>query len=149
MHVHHVEFINFIQVQVAIVLMIIVYRYLPGASFTHMNEKPKMNELFFLEPKDGGNPVRISERIGAQNIKLATYLLNDNDGTIMHAIENDAGGITETMNREIFRRWLNGSGVQPVSWKVLVDGLRDIAQLKELANDIVDALIMNTVQCHE
>ena len=104
-----------------------------------MNDKPTMNQLILLKRTDGGNPVRISERIGAQNIELGTYLLNDNDGAIMPTIEENAKGITETMNRNIFQRWLAGKGV-PRSWKVLVDGLRDIALLKELANDIVDAL---------
>ena len=107
-------------------------------NFPHMNEKPIMNQLTLLERSDGGNPVRISERIGARNSDVGIYLLKDDHGVIMETIAQNARGNTEAINREIFRRWLAGNGA-PVSWKVLVDAL-ERAQLKALANDIVDAL---------
>ena len=109
------------------------FRYFP-----HMNEKPTMNLLMILERGDGGNPVRISERIGARNSDVGTYLLKDDHGVIMETITENARGNTDAINREMFRRWLAGSGA-PVSWKALVDAL-ERAQLKALANDIVDAL---------
>ena len=107
-------------------------------NFPHMNEKPTMNQLTILEQGDGGNPVRISERIGARNLDVGTYLLKDNHGVIMETIAENAKGNAGAINREMFRRWLAGSGV-PVSWKELVYAL-ERAQLKTLANDIVDAL---------
>ena len=103
-----------------------------------MNEKPTMNQLNMLERGDDGNPVRIAERIGAKNFEVGTYLLQDDEGVIMTTITENARGNTEAINREIFRRWLAGSGAS-VSWKVLVDALEK-AKLKALTNDIVDAL---------
>ena len=107
-------------------------------NFPHMNERPTMNQLAILERGDGGNPVRICERIGAKYSYVGTYLLKDDHGVIMETVADNASGNIDTINREMFRRWLTGGGA-PVSWKVLVDAL-ERAQLKALANDIVDAL---------
>ena len=108
-------------------------------NFLHMNEKPTMNQLtVVLERGDGGDPVRISDRIGARSSDVGTILLKDDHGVIMHTITANALGKAEAVNREMFRRWLAGSGA-PVNWKTLVDVLES-AQLKALANDIVDAL---------
>jgi hypothetical protein len=108
-------------------------------NFPHMNERPTIIQLtIILERGDGGNPVRISERIGAKYSDIGTYLLKDDHGGKMETITNNARGKIDAINREIFRQWLAG-GATPVSWKVLVDAL-ERAQLKALANDIVDAL---------
>ena len=104
-----------------------------------MNEKPTMNQLtVVLERGDGENPVRISERIGAKSSDVGTILLKDDTGVIMETITENARGKVDAVNWEMLRRWLAGSGA-PVNWKTLVDALES-AQLKALANDIVDAL---------
>ena len=103
-----------------------------------MNNRPTMDQLVILEPKEGGNPVRIIERLGAQNFEVGTFLLNDEQGVIMNTIQHNFKGNAEAMNRDIFRRWLAGSGAH-VSWKVLVVTL-DRYKLKTLADDIVNAL---------
>ena len=103
-----------------------------------MNERPTMNQLAILERGDGGNPVRISERIGVKYSDVGMYLLKDDHGVKMETVADNARGNVDSINREMFRRWLAGSGA-PVSWKVLVNTL-ERAQLIALANDIVDAL---------
>ena len=102
-----------------------------------MNERPTMNDLIILKRK-GGNPVRIIGRIGKRHTDLGTILLEDEFGTVMETIKENAGGNTEKINREMLRRWLAGNGA-PVTWKVLVDALLEIKE-KALADDIVDAL---------
>ena len=42
---------------------------------------------------------------------------------------------TEQINVKIFQKWLNGMGLQPVSWETLTQVLKDI-QLNELAKEI-------------
>ena len=42
---------------------------------------------------------------------------------------------TEQINVKIFHKWLNGMGLQPVTWETLVQVLKDI-QLNELAKEI-------------
>ena len=109
-------------------------------NFPHMHERPSMIQLSMLERgAGGGKPVRIIERIGSKNTELGHFLLNDEDGSIMETIVDNTRGNNEAVNREMFRRWLAGSGVQPVTWKKLVEALERF-KLKELANDIVDAL---------
>ena len=103
-----------------------------------LNERPKMNQLVILERSGGHDPVRIIERIGAQNSEIGTILLNDERGVIMDTIKHNARGNVEATNKEMFRRWLAGGGAE-VSWKVLVDTLEKL-QFKALADDIVDAL---------
>ena len=110
--------------------------------FPHMNDRPTMDQLVILEPKEGGNPVRIIERLGAQNFEVGTFLLKDNKGVIMDTIRHNSRGNAEAMNREMFRRWLTGSGAS-VSWKVLVDTL-DRYRLKTLADDIVTVNALHT-----
>ena len=107
-------------------------------NFPRMNEKPTMNQLILLPRGDGGNPVRISERIGADNWVVGTYLLKDDRGAIMTTITGNSHRKVEVINREIFRQWLAGIGAS-VSWNVLVNAL-ERAKLNSLANDIVDAL---------
>ena len=60
--------------------------------------------------------MRIIERIGSKNTELGHFLLNDEDGSIMETIVDNTRGNNEAVNREMFRRWLAGSGVQPVTW---------------------------------
>jgi hypothetical protein len=102
-----------------------------------MNETPTMDQLtIILERGDGGKPVRISERIGAKYSDVGTYLLKDDHGNKMKNIADSAREKIDAINQEIFRQWLEGGGA---SWKVLVEAL-ERAQLKALANDVVDAL---------
>ena len=51
---------------------------------------------------------------------------------------NDA----EQINMEIFRQWINGRGKHPITWKTLVEVLRDI-ELNVLAGEI------EVVKCHQ
>ena len=60
----------------------------------------------------------------------------------MTTIRENARGNAEAINHEMFRRWLAGSGIQ-VSWNILVEAL-DNVKLKALANDIVEALALQT-----
>lgn len=106
--------------------------------FRHMNEKPTMPQIYSLKRNDGGRPVRIIDKIGARNSELGTKLLNDEDGTRMDIITDNAREDNIKINEKIFKQWLRGSGV-PVTWKQLVDTLVEV-NLRELAKDIVDAL---------
>lgn len=103
-------------------------------NFPQMNERPQMHQLYSLKE------VRIIDRIGTKYRELGTKLLNDDDGSVMDIIVEDARGNNPTINiiESIFHKWLRGEGTS-VSWNQLVDTLTDV-KLKELAKDIVDAL---------
>ena len=103
-----------------------------------MNEAPNMLQLYYLENKETGKPVKIIERIGSEYSSISTSLLNDKRGNIIKTIESNEEHIAERVVKEIFRRWIKGEGA-PVSWKDLVEALK-IANFKTLANEIIDAL---------
>lgn len=98
-----------------------------------------MPQLQSLERKDGGQSIRIMKSIGANYDELGTYLLNDDNGQLLKTIKTDANGDVMEINRRIFHDWLAGKGKQ-VSWKTLVYALKEISQLKTLADGIVSAL---------
>ena len=111
-------------------------------SFPHiqaLHERPTMDQLYFLERRDGGNPIWIIERIGTKIPHVGRYLLQD---YVVCEIEKNAAGNIELWNQEIFRTWLSekkGYSDGPVTWKTLVNVLQDV-KLYSLADEIVDAL---------
>ena len=80
--------------------------------------------------------MNILESISPNDIeKLATPLLKDQLGTLFLAIKDDHSKIYD-VSREIFRRWIQGTGRKPVAaWKTLVEVFKDI-NLNHLASII-------------
>ena len=56
----------------------------------------------------------------------------------MEEIKDDKNGARK-IKREIMRRWVNGKGKKPVSWRTLVEVLESV-KLNELVKDIHSAL---------
>ena len=63
------------------------------------------------------------------------FLLNDETGAKIEALENKNSNNPDRINFDIFREWLKGSGAQPVTWRTLVIVLKQI-ELTEVAGDI-------------
>jgi hypothetical protein len=70
--------------------------------------------------------VNLAVKIGAKYITFGTLLLEDNDGSIMEAIEKERGRNAADINAQIFRRWLRGTGRQPLTWNTLASVLQDM-----------------------
>ena len=83
--------------------------------------------------------VNILTEIGSNYEDFGTLLLQDESGAKVAAIVKEHRGNDGSINREIFREWLQGRGAKPVSWRTLVDTLSDIG-LKTLATDITNTL---------
>ena len=66
---------------------------------------------------------------------FGTLLLQDATGAEVNSIIHKHMKDPRPINMEIFELWLNGAGLQPVSWKTLVDVLNDI-ELHVLAGKI-------------
>ena len=81
----------------------------------------------------------IAQQVGRSYTKLGTYLLEDNDGAIMPALEDEYSRNAERINTAIFTRWLQGSGKKPVSWSTLIDGMR-FASLNTLAEELLSEI---------
>ena len=77
--------------------------------------------LFFSERR-----VNIAEQIGANYLKFGIFLLEDSNGAIVTALENEHLKNAERINVAILQKWLEGKGVKPVTWSTLVTVLQKI-----------------------
>ena len=77
--------------------------------------------------------------VGRAYSKMGVFLLEDETGDIVQALENEYTRNAENINMAIFREWLRGKGAQPVAWSTLIDVLRKIG-LGTLADEIEEVL---------
>ena len=77
-------------------------------------------------------------KIGTKYYDFGVQLLDDRDGSRIQAIEHRHMRDAVRVNTDILVEWLQGRGVQPVSWATLVQVLEDI-DLGTLAGDIREA----------
>ena len=72
------------------------------------------------------------------------FILNfDKNGSCLASIEQNCHGNPHNCCREMFQYWLNGNGVQPCSWRKLIELLEDCDQ-QTLSEEIQKA-IMSTI----
>ena len=75
------------------------------------------------------------KEIGTKYNMFGPLLLNDTRGAATKAIEKQCNNDATAINWEILRRWINGEGIQSVTWSTLTNVLRSV-ELAELAKDI-------------
>ena len=100
---------------------------------------PKLGELLCFKGKDP-KPLNLAIKVSTKYSSLGVFLLNDETGIIVQALENEHNKNSEEINKAIFRKWLQGMGALPVSWSTLIDVLRKIG-LGTLADDIEGGLM--------
>ena len=79
--------------------------------------------------------INIPQEIGTSYSQFGIFLLDDPNGTRTHNIEHKHREHAVQINTEILREWATGRGKKPVSWKTLIEVLRDI-ELGTLASEI-------------
>ena len=79
--------------------------------------------------------INIPEQIGKNYTTFGTFLLKDDNGTIIPGIESAKMHNVTEINKTILQNWIGGKGEEPFTWDTLVKCLRD-ADLNGLANDI-------------
>ena len=82
---------------------------------------PTLMELLSFSDKK----VNIAELIGVNYFKFGILLLEDSNGIIVKALENQFHFNAEQINIAILQRWLEGKG-RPVTWSTLVTALQNI-----------------------
>ena len=70
--------------------------------------------------------VNIAEQIGVNYLMFGMILLQDDNGVIVKALEEEHRGKAEKINLVIFHRWLEGKGMMPMTWSTLVTVLEKI-----------------------
>ena len=88
-------------------------------------ELPSLPKLLHLE---------IPEKVGANYYKFGVFLLNDETGSLLDAIEDECRGKPDRITRKILQQWLEGKGL-PLTWPTLIKTLRDL-KLSTLADQI-------------
>ena len=101
------------------------------------DEIPSLPELLRFQGEK--EKFSIPERIGT-NSDFGILLLDDKTGAVVDSIVGENRGNAKNINMAILKRWLQGKGRQPVTWRTLIDVLQD-ADLNILAKDI------ETVKC--
>ena len=86
----------------------------------------------------GSGNVNLAQKIGTSYEDFGILLLEDNNGDRTDAIVRELHERAEDINKRIFRLWVKGKGLQPVSWATLVGVLQDMG-LNTLARDIEHA----------
>ena len=79
--------------------------------------------------------LNIAIKVGVDYVKFGIFLLNDSNGVIVNALEIEHRGNAEHINMAILQRWLQGKGINPVTWSTLIGVLRKIGH-RVLADDI-------------
>ena len=78
--------------------------------------------------------VNLAQKINRFQI-FGIIILEDDDGDRIDAIMREHRDRVEDINMSVFRSWVKGEGLKPVSWATLVDVLQDVG-LNTLARDI-------------
>lgn len=78
-------------------------------------------------------------QVGTSYSKMGVFLLNDETGAVVQALEKEHMKDAENITMAIFSRWLQGKGAQPVAWSTLINVMRKIG-LCILADDIVGGM---------
>ena len=99
-------------------------------------EQPTLPQLIKFP---GAEDLNVMTEIGTQYRMFGTLLLNDENGAIVKAIEQQHQNRATDINYEIFQQWIQGSGIQPVTWETLVKVLKQ-TQLRALANKIESSM---------
>ena len=92
-----------------------------------------MTELLWFPGRKGA--INILEKIGSKYSQLGIFLLDDDTGVQVDAIAKEHNKRAEDINFDILKKWLQGGGMQPVTWGTLVDVLGRIGH-NILADDI-------------
>ena len=79
--------------------------------------------------------VNIPQEIGTAYKVFGTLLLDDKTGAMINSLQSQYRGDCEEISYEILRKWILGTGRQPVSWTTL-RRVMEAANLSELAREL-------------
>ena len=101
-----------------------------------VNNPPKFRALTAFPTRHG--TINIPQEIGVKYQDLGSQLLDDPTGVKVDSMEHKHGRDSLQINTAILKEWLRGQGRRPVSWRTLIEVLRDI-ELHALAGVIEEA----------
>ena len=106
----------------------------PGTTYHHPGTKPTLPKLLRFTCADK-REVNIAEEIALKFVLFGTFLLDDRTGLKVEMLAHKHHSDAVRINTAILQEWLNGRGMQPVTWATLVEVLH-CAKLSALASEI-------------
>ena len=79
--------------------------------------------------------INIPQKIGVKYHEFGLFLLDDETGARIHSLANKHMNDAEQINMEVIQQWITGRGKHPVTWKTLIQVIRNI-ELTVLAGEI-------------
>ena len=110
------------------------------------SKRPDMVKLRHLElPKSSDGDKKslnfdVAEEIANSYKKIGGVLLQDSNGNKVGIIFKDNLHMVVDTSVDILKKWLDGSGERPVTWRTLIRVLEECEKV-ELAQDIRNALL--------
>ena len=95
---------------------------------------PTLKKLSLLKTAEG-KKVKIIPTVAPQWQSLGDQLEFDKNGKKLKEIEDKYPGDPKACCRSMFQHWIDGNGVQPCSWRQLIEILDD-CEFEELAEEI-------------
>lgn len=102
-------------------------------AFLCAGSRPKLPVL--LSFPRGNSTIDLTIEIGESYSKFAVFLLNDETGAIITALEGQHHNDAAKINSVVFTKWLTGVNEVDVTWNWLVECLRK-ANLHALADSV-------------
>ena len=99
---------------------------------------PTLAKLSLLRTA-GGKKIKIIERVAPSWQSLGDQLDFDESGSRLALIKAEYPTNPVACCRAMFQHWLNGNGVTPCSWRMLIE-LLDVLDQEVLAQEIQSAL---------
>ena len=107
--------------------------------YTFSDAPPSLAKLAVLRTAKG-KKIKIIERVAPFWRRLGDQLDFDGGGSKLALIEAKHPMNPEACSRAMFQHWLNGNGVTPCSWRMLIELIDDLDEVV-LARDIQTALL--------
>ena len=79
--------------------------------------------------------LKIPQRVGANYSTFGILLLDDAVGGRVECLEEECNKKADKVVRKILQEWLEGRGLEPVTWETLIKTLRD-SDLSALADEV-------------
>ena len=89
--------------------------------------------------------LKVPQGVGAHYTTFGVLLLNDETGSRVEALKMECLGVPGNITQKILQEWLEGKGLEPVTWETLIQTLRD-SELSSLADHIGDDVPQNSTK---
>ena len=93
-----------------------------------ITDRPTMPTLLNF-PLSSGERINLAIEIGTEYDSFSIQLLQDDKGSVLDQIREGFGRDPQNILKEVFQRWLKGSGKPVKTWETIIEVLKDVKML--------------------